>query len=316
MVGIEMELGKFKVSVIVPTYKRSSFVCRAVDSILQQTYKNIEVIVVDDNVPNSDYRFETEKKMQKYSGLGNVIYKKNNTNFGGALARNEGIKCATGDYVTFLDDDDIYLPDKILAQLEYMVENDLDLSFTDVRIHDMTNRLVDYREHSYIKSFANQELLKYHLMHHLTPTATYMFRKSSLEAIGGFDDIEVGQEYMLMLKAIEGGLKIGYLPVAHVIQYLHDGERISIGKKKLEKEIELYHFKKQYFSRLTVRERQYVRFRHHAVMAIVGKRSGFQTVFAKHALFAIAISPVGCIGELLAFFNKRRKHSSRGSTEH
>ena len=50
-----------------------------------------------------------------------MIYKKNNTNFGGALARNEGIKCATGDYVTFLDDDDIYLPDKILAQLEYMV---------------------------------------------------------------------------------------------------------------------------------------------------------------------------------------------------
>ena len=152
-------------------------------------------------------------------------------------------------------------------------------------------------------------------MHHLTPTATYMFRKSSLEPIGGFDDIEVGQEFMLMLKAIEGGLKIGYLLLPTLFNIFMMENGFLLARKNL-KEIELYHFKKQYFSRLTVRERQYVRFRHHAVMAIVGKRSGFQTVFAKHALFAIAISPVDCIGELLAFFNKRLKHSSRGSTEH
>jgi len=49
---------------------------------------------------------------------------------------------------------------------------------------------------------------------------------------------------MLMLKLIKNNLKIGYIPVAYVIQYIHDGERISVGSNKLDKEIELYNFKK------------------------------------------------------------------------
>ncbi|RKD21951.1 Glycosyltransferase, GT2 family [Caminicella sporogenes DSM 14501] len=299
-----------KVSVVIPTYKRSKFLQRAINSVLNQTYSNIEIIVVDDNDPNSKYRVETEKKMLKYIDCNNVIYIKNKKNLGGALARNEGILKASGDYITFLDDDDVYLPDKVSSQIKYMIENELDMSFTDVRIHNMDDKLVDYREHNYVKNLSNEELLKQHIMHHLTPTATYMFKKKSILNVGGFDDVQMGQEFMLMLKAIESGLKIGYLPVAHVIQYIHDGERISVGQNKIKAEVELYNFKKKYFNILNFRQRRYVKFRHHAVMMIVGKRSKQPIIAIQHLMKAFLTSPIDCILETIYHIKKINKYKT------
>lgn len=297
-----------KVSIIIPTYKRSEYLERAIESVLNQTYSNIEIIVVDDNDPKSHYREETEKKMEKYTDIQKVVYIKNKENLGGALARNEGIFKATGDYVTFLDDDDIYLPKKIEVQLDYMLKNDCDLTFTDTSIHNTKDKLIDYREHKYVKDLSNNELLKQHIMHHLTPTATYMFKKQAIVSIGGFDNVQMGQEFMLMLKSIEKGLKIGYIPVANVIQYVHDGERISVGANKIEKEIELFNFKKKYFNCLSFRQRQYIRFRHHAVMAVVGKRSKMTILTIKHIALAIITSPLDCMLELIFHIKKIIKY--------
>lgn len=297
-----------KVSVIIPTYKRSEFLQRAIDSVLSQTYSNIEIIVVDDNNPDSEHRVQTENKMQGYKGFDNILYIKNEANLGGALARNKGIMRASGDYITFLDDDDVYLPDKVFTQVKYMIDKELDLSFTDVRIHNMNDKLVDYREHYYIKDLSNKELLKQHIMHHLTPTGTYMFRKEALHKIGGFEDVKMGQEFMLMLKAIENGLSIGYIPVAHVIQYIHDGERISVGRNKIAKEIEMYDFKKKYFKYLSFRQKQYVKFRHNAVMTVVGKRSGKPGLLIKHLIMAFVASPLDCIVESVSHFRRIKKH--------
>jgi len=298
----------YKVSIIIPTYKRSDYLIRAIDSVINQTYSNIEVIVIDDNDPYSEFRKATEIKMQKYFNNKKVKYLKNEKNLGGALTRNIGIREATGDYITFLDDDDIYLPKKINTQLNYMFENDYDLTFTDVRIHDMEDRLIDYREHNYIKNFNQEELLINHLMHHLTPTGTYMFKQESIIKIGGFDNVSVGQEFILMLKAIECGLKIGYIPVAHVIQYVHNGERISTGQNKLDKEIELYNFKKRYFDRLTYEQKRYIKFRHHAVMAVAAKRSGNIMTSVYNLLLTLCVSPKYSLNELFLHINKIRKN--------
>lgn len=299
---------KYKVSVIIPTYKRSQFLERAIDSVLNQSHSNTEVIVIDDNEPSSDFRKETEEKMKKYFGNHNVVYLKNAKNMGGALARNEGMFRATGDFITFLDDDDIYLSDKIQLQLEFMLRNDYDLSFTDVRFHDTNDKLIDYREHKYVTNSSNEELLKQHIMHHLTPTATYMFLRQSILKIGGFDDVQMGQEFMLMLKAIENSLRIGYLPVARVIQYVHDGERISVGQSKLDKEIELYNFKKNYFNKLSNKQKRYVKFRHHAVMAVVGKRSGQIKLSMHNLMMAFFTSPSDSLRELFLHFGKISKN--------
>ncbi|GAA0469178.1 glycosyltransferase family 2 protein [Alkalibacillus silvisoli] len=297
-----------KVSVIIPTYKRSEFLQRAIESVLNQTYANIEIIIVDDNDPDQSYRFDTEKIMKEYHDNNKVKYIKTKQNLGGALARNEGVFRAEGDFITFLDDDDIYLPKKVEVQVAFMLKKNLDLSFTDVRFHNIDDLLVDYREHCYIKHTSNTELLKHHLMHHLTPTATYMFKREAIVTIGAFDDVKMGQEFMLMLKAIERGLKIGYMKGAYVIQYLHDEERISIGQNKISKEVELFHFKKKYFKYLTLRQRQYVKFRHHTVMMVAGKRSGEYHIAFKQLLRAIFTSPFDCIKEFLDHRRKIKKY--------
>lgn len=120
---------KLKVSIIIPTYKRGQFLERAIDSVVRQTYFNIQIIVVDDNGNNNKFREETEERMLKYENNENIIYIKNPTNIGGSKSRNVGIRESNGDYITFLDDDDVYLPDKVKLQLEYMCKYNLELSF-------------------------------------------------------------------------------------------------------------------------------------------------------------------------------------------
>src|SRR5699024_3851792 len=124
-----------KVSIIIPTYKREiKFLSRAINSVKDQTYQHIEIVVIDDNPPQSKYRKKTMKYMEKHKNDPNIVYIVNPKNLGGSLARNVGIKAATGSYITFLDDDDKYLPNKIKKQIEFMQEHDFDMSFTDLKI--------------------------------------------------------------------------------------------------------------------------------------------------------------------------------------
>lgn len=102
-----------KVSVIIPTYHRAECICRAVDSVLAQTLKEIEIIVVDDNGVETEYGRETAQMMNRYNGIDNVIYIRHDVNKNGAVARNTGIKHAKGQYISFLDDDDIYTPQRL-----------------------------------------------------------------------------------------------------------------------------------------------------------------------------------------------------------
>lgn len=102
-----------KVSVIIPTYHRAECICRAVDSVLAQTLKDIEIIVVDDNGIETDFGKDTAEKMSRYAGIENVIYLRHDVNKNGAAARNTGIRRATGQYISFLDDDDVYTPKRL-----------------------------------------------------------------------------------------------------------------------------------------------------------------------------------------------------------
>ena len=102
-----------KVSVIIPTYKRAKMLSRAIDSVLNQTYRNIEVIVVDDNNPNDEYRKATSLIMENYCTDERVHYICHEKNMNGSVARNTGMINASGEFVTFLDDDDIYMPQKV-----------------------------------------------------------------------------------------------------------------------------------------------------------------------------------------------------------
>lgn len=105
----------YSVSVIITTYKRKwSQIERALNSVLSQTYPVNEIIIVDDNHPNSIYRKDIKENLKN---LPEIIYIEMPQNGGVAKARNTGLKYASNDLVAFLDDDDEWLPDKIRKQV-------------------------------------------------------------------------------------------------------------------------------------------------------------------------------------------------------
>ena len=109
------------VSVIIPTYKRADMLPRAIASVLNQTYSAVEVIVVDDNNPDTEWRKKTEQIMFQYCDETRVKYVKHLRNQNGSVARNTGIQESNGDIIAFLDDDDVYYEDKLKLQVDYLL---------------------------------------------------------------------------------------------------------------------------------------------------------------------------------------------------
>lgn len=112
-----MKYEKDLVSVVIPTYKRSDMLCRAIESILNQTYKHIECIVVNDNNPGDDYSQILYKKLDVYKSDKRFKFIEQKTHRNGAVARNVGIYASKGEYIAFLDDDDYWESNKAEAQI-------------------------------------------------------------------------------------------------------------------------------------------------------------------------------------------------------
>jgi glycosyltransferase involved in cell wall biosynthesis len=115
-----------RVSVIVPAFNRSDLTVRTIKSILDQRYENIEVLVVDDGSTD-----DTAKKLEQFGSSIIYLYK---INGGACSARNLGIKNATGDYLAFIDCDDIYYDDKVSKCVEYL-EKRPSFGFVQTAIH-------------------------------------------------------------------------------------------------------------------------------------------------------------------------------------
>ena len=112
-----MSMKNIKVSIIIPVYNGSNYVNLAIDSALRQTYKNIEIIVVNDGSKDN-----TLKILKQYGDKIKLIDKENG---GVSTALNLGIKNMTGDYFSWLSHDDLYYPEKIEREVNYLIENNL-----------------------------------------------------------------------------------------------------------------------------------------------------------------------------------------------
>ena len=286
------------VSVIIPTYQRPHFLSRAVDSVLAQSYSNLEIIVVDDNAAYPQARKKTAALMRAYENDPRVHYLQAQTPLGGGPARNMGIEAATGSYIAFLDDDDRYLPDRIAHQLRFVTENGLDASFSDLYLFDEHERPVEHRCYPFVTDCSNDALFRQHILHSLGQTNTVMVKREVLREIGGFPDVPMGQDFMLVWRLIEHQAKIGYLHDAQVVMYLHNGERISVGDNKIRGENRLYKLKQAHFDLLTHRERRYVRFRHYAVLSVSCKRSGRPLPALYYGIRAVCVSPLFFVREV------------------
>lgn len=118
-----------KVSVVISTYNRAHFVSDAIDSVLNQTFKDLEIVVVDDGSTDN-----TRQVLEKYGDSIHYVYQENK---GRAEARNTGIKFAKGEYIAFLDDDDMWLPQKLEKQVVFLnAHPDIGLVHTFTKVID------------------------------------------------------------------------------------------------------------------------------------------------------------------------------------
>jgi glycosyltransferase involved in cell wall biosynthesis len=101
-----------KVSVVIPTYNRAHLIPRAIQSVLNQTYQDLEIVVVDDGSTDN-----TEELIKNFKDE-RIRYILNSKNKGASAARNTGIKASNGNYIAFQDSDDEWFPDKLEQQME------------------------------------------------------------------------------------------------------------------------------------------------------------------------------------------------------
>lgn len=293
------------VSVIVPTYKRADRLKKALCSITSQSYSNLEIVVVNDNIPGSDWDLSTTQALQEFCDSRLKVLHTSGQSGGGA-ARNFACRRASGEYLAFLDDDDEFLSDKVETQLNFMLERELDMSWQDVSWYDESGKLVEHRRLNHCHDFSQQGLLRAHLLTPISPTSIYMLKKSLFDRTEGFGEVATGQDWWLMLRCIEAGARMGYMPEVHVHQYLHSGERLSLGKNKVDGEVARHEVVRSYYPLLSKKDVRYIEFRHNAVLAFAMKRSHRPSQAMLYAFRAMAASPVACFTEALKFFGKAK----------
>jgi glycosyltransferase involved in cell wall biosynthesis len=166
-----------KVSVIIPAYHHAEFIGAAIDSVLAQTYRDFEIIVVNDGSPD-----DTEEVLRPYIEGGQIRYFWQE-NQGAAAARNHGAKMAEGELLAFLDDDDQWLPDKLEWQVKVMENSDTvvvgGLNDGDRHLRQNESTRVD-----------TYETLPTHVFFRGNPFGSpgqTLIRRTAFDAVGGFD---------------------------------------------------------------------------------------------------------------------------------
>ncbi|WP_270848403.1 glycosyltransferase family 2 protein [Candidatus Collinsella stercoripullorum] len=296
------------VSVIVPTFRRADRLPAALDSVLAQDYRNLEVVVANDNMPGSEWDGRTDALLARYGSTDprvRIVHTVGGT--GGGAARNLACAAARGEYLAFLDDDDEFLPDKVSTQLAFMLERDLDMSWQDVSWFDERGRLVEHRRLDHCRDFSREGLLRAHLLTPISPTSIYMLKRSLFERTEGFGEVATGQDWWLMLRCIEAGASIGYMPEVHVRQHLHSDGRLSVGQNKIDGEEARHEKVREYYPLLTREEISYVEFRHNAALAFACVRGGRRADAVRYAARALRASPSACVREGFKFFTRGKR---------
>ena len=225
------------VSCVIPTYKRSDMLLRAVQSVLAQTHKNVEVLVVDDNIPDDEYSLEVQNKLKTIVDH-RVRYIQQKEHINGAVARNIGIKASKGKYVAFLDDDDEWLPGKIEAQLNYL-ENNPDCKgcsclYTFYKNGQATKKCPPYTNENLLFKILSRSVQMF--------TSTIILDRETLINSGMFDEELVRHQDLQMLADFAAIAKIAVLNEYYVkihkdsdINRPNTAKTIAVKKLYLEK---------------------------------------------------------------------------------
>lgn len=184
--GIEREEGL--VSIIMPSYNTALYIKEAIQSVLNQTYENWELIIVDDcSTDNTDEVLSTIKDDR-------IHYLKNEKNSGAALSRNKALREARGQWIAYLDSDDLWMPEKLEKQVAFMEKNGYEFSYTNYEEIDMDGKKTG------VKVTGPKKITKTGMFNYCWPGClTVMFDATKVGLIQ-IEDIKKNNDYAMWLK--------------------------------------------------------------------------------------------------------------------
>jgi glycosyltransferase involved in cell wall biosynthesis len=210
-----------KISVIMPAYNAAPFIAAALDSVLQQTFQDFEIVVVNDGSPDTA---ELEKVLQPY--LARIVYMKQE-NKRAAGARNTAIRQAKGEFLAFLDSDDSWFPDHLASQMKLFADDPtLDLVYCNClalgdpkRPHEWMDRCPSHGPATFAALVVERCQI---------PISAVVARKVALVKAGLFDEsLARCDDYDMWLRTAFHGAKIGYS--RRVQARVNDGRPGSLG---------------------------------------------------------------------------------------
>lgn len=124
------------VSIITPVYNAENFIADTIESVINQTYTEFEMLLVDDCSKD-----QSKLVIDKYTSDSRIKYVKLSENSGAAVARNKGLELAKGKYIAFIDSDDVWHNDKLEKQIQFMIENNYGFTYTNFEFMDEDGEL-------------------------------------------------------------------------------------------------------------------------------------------------------------------------------
>ncbi|WP_415321024.1 glycosyltransferase family 2 protein [Candidatus Pelagibacter sp. Uisw_092] len=178
-----------KITVILPYYKKKIFFTKSFNSVQNQTYKNIETIIIYDDESLKDLKF-IKKKISKYKKTKLIV---NSKNLGVSKSRNKGISVAKGKYIAFLDCDDLWKKNKLELQINFMKKENINFSHTGYEIINSKDRIVG-------RMRINEILYYDDLLKSCDIGLSTVILKKSILSKKPFPPLKTKEDYVLWLK--------------------------------------------------------------------------------------------------------------------
>ncbi len=262
------------ISIIIPTYGTPEGLSEAIGSVLAQTYRDWELIVVDDNDPDSEARQQTEKLMETFSD-GRIRYIRHLKNLNGAVARNTGFAIARGEYISLLDSDDMYLPERLEKCLAVMEAAPTNVAGVYTGCEFRRGGKVYHVETNVKPGNFLKETLACSFRFH---TGSNIFvRKSVVDEINGFDPLFLRhQDYEFLARVFER-YDLAAIPEVLVVK---NNENVNLPKVQKMIQIKEQYLKKfsQQIEALSADDRCFVYHMQYVSIAEAALRSGEMTI--------------------------------------
>ncbi len=234
-----------KVSVIIPCYNSERFIRQTLESVLSQTFNDLEIIVVDDGSTDSTADIVNSFKDNR------IVYHYK-ANQGLSSARNKGISLSQGEYIAFLDHDDIWLPEKLKIQLEVFTANqEAAMVFSDAYITDLNGKRIK-RFFKISPPFKGKVFNKL-LSDNFVPILTVMLKRTVFEKTGLFNsNYKIAEDWDFFLRLAKN-YSFDYINTPLAEYRVHDASFSKNAKLALEESLDLMQRYLTEFNRLNRR---------------------------------------------------------------